>query len=529
VTVDVTCASWLEVQQTGTACSKQFWSQVYTLMQRVRTAEECGVLAQLEVFLHLFLLRELLDAVRIEFAPDDRCGTSPGTLDSPRSDTQSLEQSSCTPLDSLPPHPACSFFCRFLVWAYGEVEARTRYNQLQRLANWFRVSTDVEFFRRLCNGSITPQHKPHAAATANDKAAATAAVSQETNKLRQPRLCPLSITYFYLLSPRLPDLQCRFGDGVTPEMEARLISYLSVRPLVLFQQRLATDFGLAKRGSTQMPSPTFGSAPQSAMSVLTDVALDANGDAKVEGSLEHESIAEALLESMAKESAEDKAVHARLDAESEDDSMQSESDDEEEASPVPSDSAREASTSRVAAVPRALREDKRTTSRTSRSAAKVEPAAPAAAAATQARPASAKKRKLESSSAASSRGVVGFDSPPADQQLPAVPCVTKPHALPLEIVKLGVKAWLSRRQLPSEQASHRAALDNALVDLMWGFAENDLTDGERLAIPEFKRARRSAARDVAARRSGSMSGERACNLLLNVLDMLITRQPQSEL
>jgi hypothetical protein len=489
------------------------------------------------LLLHLFLLRELLDAVRIECESDDRCGSSATTLDSLRSDTQSLEQSSCTPLDSLPPLPACSFFCRFLVWAYGDVEARTRYNQLQRLANWFRVSTDVEFFRRLCNGSITPQHKPPAAAAALAPPAATAAVSQETNKLRQPRLCPLSITYFYLLSPRLPDLQCHFGDGVTPEMEVRLISYLSVRPLFLFQQRLATDFGLKKRGSTQslaitadqVARPTFGSAPESAMSVLTDVAFDVNGHATVERSIGPESNAEALLESMAKESAEDKIVHARSNAKSEDDSMQSESDDEEEASPVPSYSASEASTSRVAAVPRALREDKRTTNRTSKSAAKVEPAAAAAAAATQARPASAKKRKLESSSAASSRGVVGFDSPPADQKLPAVPCMTKPHALPLEIIKLGVKAWLSKRQLPSEQASHRTALDNALVDLMWDFAENDLSDGDRLAISEFKRARRSAARDVAAKRSSSMSGERACNLLLNVIDMLITRQPQPEL
>jgi len=164
------------------------------------------------------------------------------------------------------------------------------------------------------------------------------------------------------------------------------------------------------------------------------------------------------------------------------------------------------------------------TSRSSRSATKVESAPAAAAALAQARPSSAKKRKLESSSAASSRGVVGFDSPPADQKLPDVPCVTKPHALPLEIIKLGVKAWLSKRQLPSEQPLHRTALDNALVDLMWEFAENDLRDGDRLAIPEFKRARRSAARDVAAQRSSSMSGERACNLLLNVIDMLITRQ-----
>jgi hypothetical protein len=157
-------------------------------------------------------------------------------------------------------------------------------------------------------------------------------------------------------------------------MEARLISYLSVRPLLLFQQRLATDFGLVKRvGSGQsmviksdsVVSPTVGGAPAaSAMSVLSEAALDedASTDAKAAGRFElcEPSSAEVLLESMAKASADGNTAHTSSDAEPEDNFMQPEADEQDEdAPPAQFGGAREVSTRQTHAAPRSSRKDKR--------------------------------------------------------------------------------------------------------------------------------------------------------------------------
>jgi hypothetical protein len=492
---------------------QQHLEAVQALVQSIRSADENTLLWQLRSRLALFQLRELLQSIEAE-----------------RTDLTHIAASQ-------------SLFAQFLTQAYGD-DAKTRSEQVSRLANWFHWSRDVTVYQRLIESAEAKLATAAASVTASASttsslfSGAALALAPTRSRRRSRSGATLTITYFYELSPRLPSLRARFTEQPT-QMESQVLNYLSTWPLSQLRSTLKQHFGvmphlpscqLMEEGEEMVcqqmpPSPIVADAAspmatelqqQPLMTALADAAValecrvpQAPSAASTRSNrFAHPSAAAAPPAAQASPSSS--AFHSLPAA-----------DEEEEAGDAVSDGNR----SQQETVLRSHGTG-HMTSRTSKSAAK-DAAAPAAAAA---RPSPAKKRKLESSSsAASSRGVVGFDSPPADQTLPSVPCMTEPHALPLEIIKLGVKAWLSRRQLPSEQASHRAALDNALVDLMWDFSENDLTDGERLAIPEFKRARRSAARDVAARRSGSMSGERACNLLLNVLDMLIARQVQSEL
>ena len=495
---------------------QQHLEAVQALVQSIRSADENTLLWQLRSRLALFQLRELLASIE-------------------------AERTDLTPIAA-----SQSLFAQVLTQAYGD-DAKTRSEQVSRLANWFHWSRDVTVYQRLIE-SAEAKLATAAAAVTSASASTTSslfsgaalALAPTRSRRRSRSGATLTITYFYELSPRLPSLRARFTEQPT-QMESQVLNYLSTWPLSQLRSTLKQHFGvmphlpscqlmeegeemdcqqmlpspsvanaaspMAREGQQQQQQPLMTALADAAVALECQVPLAPSAASTRSNRFAHLSAAAAPPAAQASPSP---VAPLSLPPAAE----------EEEASDAVFDGNR----SQQETVLRSQGTGQ-TTSRTSKSAAKVA-AAPAPAAA---QPPSAKKRKLESSSAASSRGIVGFDSPPADQKLPAVPCMTEPHPLPFEIIKLGVKAWLSRRQLPSQQASHRAALDNALVDLMWDFAENDLTDGERLAIPEFKRARRSAARDVAARRSGSMSGERACNLLLNVLDMLITRQPQSEL
>jgi hypothetical protein len=87
----------------------------------------------------------------------------------------------------------------------------------------------------------------------------------------------------------------------------------------------------------------------------------------------------------------------------------------------------------------------------------------------------------------------------------------------MEVLSLGITAWMrSRLRQPS---AHRLALDEALAELTWELADH-LTDGDRLALPEFKRARRSESRPAAAAHNQRMEGERRCTMLINILRKL---------
>jgi hypothetical protein len=71
-------------------------------------------------------------------------------------------------------------------------------------------------------------------------------------------------------------------------------------------------------------------------------------------------------------------------------------------------------------------------------------------------------------------------------------------------------------------------MDGALTDLMWELSEA-LTDGDRLLVPEFKQARRSASRAASASYHHSVEGERGCNLLHTVLEKLMQAAPSNSL
>ena len=68
-------------------------------------------------------------------------------------------------------------------------------------------------------------------------------------------------------------------------------------------------------------------------------------------------------------------------------------------------------------------------------------------------------------------------------------------------------------------------MDDALAVFGWDLAE-EMSDGALMQVPEFKRARRSESREVAAAHSGRMEGERRCTMLLNMLDRIEDTSPQ---
>lgn len=84
-------------------------------------------------------------------------------------------------------------------------------------------------------------------------------------------------------------------------------------------------------------------------------------------------------------------------------------------------------------------------------------------------------------------------------------------------MRMGVQAWRKHRQ--RQGVAHQKPLDDAMAELMWQLADQ-LSDGALLRVPEFKRARRSESRQVAAAFSGGMAGERQCDLVLRLLEQL---------
>ena len=109
------------------------------------------------------------------------------------------------------------------------------------------------------------------------------------------------------------------------------------------------------------------------------------------------------------------------------------------------------------------------------------------------------------------------------QQPPPVliPCLGASEYVPIELVRLGLTAWERQRKLANMDAGHRHAMDEMLADLVWDLADQ-LPDGAKLELRDFKQARRSEPRDAAAAHSTVMEGERRCATLRSILDMLTT-------
>jgi len=119
-------------------------------------------------------------------------------------------------------------------------------------------------------------------------------------------------------------------------------------------------------------------------------------------------------------------------------------------------------------------------------------------------------------SASSSSTSLSAAPPPS----PRIPCLPSGlEHVPIELLSLGISSWMRTRLQSHSQGGHRLALDEALAELAWELADQ-LTDGDRLALPEFKRARRSESRHVAAAHNVHMEAERRCTMLHNILRKL---------
>jgi hypothetical protein len=117
-------------------------------------------------------------------------------------------------------------------------------------------------------------------------------------------------------------------------------------------------------------------------------------------------------------------------------------------------------------------------------------------------------------SVAPSHGSTSLDATPT-----RIPLLRAPLLLPIEIVSLGISAWMRKRQSQGEASTHRDAMDDVLGDVMWQLADQ-LTDGERLDLREFQQARRSTSRAASAAHNARMEGERQCAIMLRMLEKL---------
>jgi len=103
---------------------------------------------------------------------------------------------------------------------------------------------------------------------------------------------------------------------------------------------------------------------------------------------------------------------------------------------------------------------------------------------------------------------------PSSLPLPTLPALAN---IPVLLLRLGVREWRKHRQRQPPEAQH--LLDDAMAEVMWQLADT-LPEGLLLQVPEFKRARRSESRIVAAAFSRSMAGDRQCDLILRLLDKM---------
>src|SRR4051794_27267857 len=71
---------------------------------------------------------------------------------------------------------------------------------------------------------------------------------------------------------------------------------------------------------------------------------------------------------------------------------------------------------------------------------------------------------------AASHGSTSFDATPM-----RIALLRAPLLLPVEIVSLGISAWMRKRQTQGEASTHRDAMDDLLGDVMWQLADQ-LTD-----------------------------------------------------
>jgi hypothetical protein len=487
--------SWLDSEASAQLCiPSQHLPAVTTLVRAIRAADEHTLLSQVESCLRLFQLRELLQSIEAE---NDRNNL--------KSHTQ--------------PHSA--LFAVFLEWAYGAREAAMRNEQVQRLAHWFRWRSDAEFYRHLLASLDGPNTDANAStmlslSTSTVTTSTSSAAVRLTSSVRSRSLRPsLTISYLYELSPRLPQLLTTYSQNAE-EVERKVRNYLTLRPLTQLRSTLANDFvGIRQAPPAATIVTEFAATNTStvaatdqnelpvatpltdSMSQLVDAAAacdtvmtpPSNASApRLEGRLHtHRDNASARI-LLAGSEGLSAASPSCVPAAAPPDTAESKSQDADDAS-EDDGSVTSASTSGQHDVDRVTQPVRRHHTKRSR----LDRSAPV-------------------------HGTVA-DAEGEPKPLPPRACLGASAYVPIELIRLGVLTWERQRKSNRLSAEEREAMDLALMDLMLDLADQ-LPDGSRLELRDFKRARRSESRVAATKHHVRMEGERLCVTLRDMLDKL---------
>jgi hypothetical protein len=335
------------------------------------------------------------------------------------------------------------------------------------MANWFHWNKDLEFYRTLCTSdSVSP-----------DTHTTSSPLSDNFIFRRQP----LTISYFYEISPRLNQIKNSLPSDDT--MEKKILYYFSFRPVSRLRQVLAEEFIIPTKNELKSIAPNS----------IESTTNGEDDDTLIKGLISLSSSAVSYSESTPSYSSSSgmSTRSRRGDNGSQPTqlSMQqlaisSETEKEEQLSGE--ELSDEIDDSTTSAVQLAHRKRARSLPRHSHSS-------------------STKKGKVSTSVA---------PSPPPS--LPIIPCLLSPNCVPIEIVSLGLSTWSRIRKSSKENPQHRQAMDEALLDLVWELADH-LDDGPKLEIREYKQAKRNESRTAAAKYFNQMLPERGCTLLQSIL------------
>lgn len=492
---------WLEAatatHERNSLLPVQHRSTVLALVEALRAADERTLLSQLESFLRLFELRELLQSIEAE---RDRAQGKPHA------------------------RPRSIMFATFLEWAYGKEEGAMRNTQLQRLAHWFHWQRDIAVYRRLLS-AFAPTYGDRGDVSLVEAGAASPTPSTKRTGART-RCTPLSIAYFFELAPRLPQLLDSLHEHPLAQVESKLHTYLSVRPLSQLRAVLATDFA-----GFQRPAPAVKASDDAAAAAVAPATMVIVEQAEAEEDEQQQQhtfvpdqsmnqladvamAVECVALSLRVDSAAAAAAACALTSKSESATSSSVSASEpEEDNTTPLLSRTSSTDTTILDNTSAELEQESDENGDNAATGASDTPEPAAASARKKRPRIKRQRdKADDSN-------VEPPSPPAP---PHIACIGSSTCVPIELLRLGVATWERQRKSEGIEAQYRQAMDDALVELMWDLSEQ-LPDGARLELPDFKRARRSASRQVAAEHSARMEGERRCTTLRDILDKLDVR------
>lgn len=468
--------------------------EVQALVEALRAADERTLLSQIESFLRLYQLRDLLQTIEAEH---DRAQGKPHA------------------------RPRSVLFASFLEWAYGKEEGAARNSQLKRLAHWFHWQREVAFYQRLLSQDDCADGSPATGLVLRARVLDKSLARDASKSAGRTRRAALSLSYFFELAPRLPQLLQSHSRATAP-VESRLRAYLAVRPLTQLRVVLASDFGhqravdsstsVVRAGAGEEQRPLQSTGHHQPIHHLVDAAMTIECAEAISSSSSLPPTPSRSTRSSAAGAAEkphsDETRLSRTSSTSTAplgdsdvyDSDMSHDDDANSSDThaddrVPLSSARAAAATATGATVLSASRKRPREARSTRRPGK-----------RRRREAPVKSNDADESAAAT--------TPP-----PHIACIGASAYVPIDLLRMGVAAWERQRKSAGVDAQYRSAMDGALIDLMWDLSDQ-LSDGARLELPEFQRARRSASREVAEKHSARMEGQRRCTTLQDVLDKL---------